>query len=111
MTPGSGLGKACALAYAKEGVAGLVCADIELSAAEVVAQEARRTAVHTKFRAIALYVDVTQEASVDQAIQTIMQHFGRMDYAVNCAGVSHLLLVTRVKPTRLQRSGSATTLR
>lgn len=90
-TIGSGIGKACSIAYAEEGVAGIVCADINLSAVEAVAEETKRVAAHPNYRALALQVDVTNEKAVDEMMQRMVKEFGRIDYALNCAGVSRFV--------------------
>ena len=85
---GSGIGKACAILFAKEGAAGVMVADLDADAGGDVAAECRIVATNVDFRAERMHVDVTQEASVKQATDQTMQTFGRIDYCVNCAGVS-----------------------
>ncbi|KAL1638045.1 putative secondary metabolism biosynthetic enzyme [Diplodia intermedia] len=84
---GSGIGRACALAYAAEGAAGAVMADINLSAAEITAAESRARAAHASFRAVAVQVNVADQASVEELVRRAVDEFGRIDYALNCAGV------------------------
>ncbi|MBH9973704.1 MULTISPECIES: SDR family oxidoreductase [Commensalibacter] len=40
--------------------------------------------------AIGIQVDVTNKKQVDQAVKKVVDHFGRIDIAVNCAGVALL---------------------
>ena len=51
------------------------------------ATESRKFAVHDSFEAIAIKVDITEEASVDNIVQISLNGFGRIDDSVNCAGV------------------------
>lgn len=95
--PGSGIGKACAVGLAKEGASGVMVADIDFEAAEAVAAAclaATPTEPDTKpgFRAEAVYVDVTVEASLRQALCRMIEVFGRIDYCVNSAGVRDCFL-------------------
>ncbi len=84
---GSGIGLACARMYADEGAAGVAFADIDLEAAEKAAQESARIGKHPSYRAISIRVDVTSEVDVGDMVQKTCKEFGRIDYAVNCAGV------------------------
>ena len=85
---GSGIGRDCAFAYAASGVAGVVFADIDISSAQKAASESQSFAIHPSYRAIALAVDVSQEDDMNSMIEKTVQEFGRIDYAVNSAGVS-----------------------
>ena len=89
-TIGSGIGKACALLFAKEGAAGVMVADLDDDASSKVAAECKAVATNAKFRVELIHVDITLEASVKHATSQTMQAFGRIDYCVNCAGVSSL---------------------
>jgi meso-butanediol dehydrogenase/(S,S)-butanediol dehydrogenase/diacetyl reductase len=80
---GAGIGRAIALAMAREG-ADLLVADIHLGAAEGVAKEAR----HLGRSAAAVSMDVSQEAQVQQAIADGIRQLGRIDILVNNAGVT-----------------------
>ncbi|PYI20859.1 NAD(P)-binding protein [Aspergillus violaceofuscus CBS 115571] len=84
---GSGIGKACALLFAKEGAAGVIVADLDVSAAETVGAQCVPVASNPKFRAEAIQVDITKEDSVKRAVDKAVQAFGRIDYCVNCAGI------------------------
>ena len=73
--------------YAEEGAAGVAYADINLETAEKAAEESIGTARNPDYRAIAIKVDVTNETEVSNMVQKTCKEFGRIDYAVNCAGV------------------------
>ncbi|KAK1778312.1 short-chain dehydrogenase [Copromyces sp. CBS 386.78] len=83
----SGIGKACALAFARYGVRGIVVADLTLEAAAAVAAECKSLATHPNILAEPVAIDVTKEESVDEAIAHAHRILGRIDYAVNSAGV------------------------
>jgi meso-butanediol dehydrogenase/(S,S)-butanediol dehydrogenase/diacetyl reductase len=82
---GRGIGQGIALSLAKAG-ADLVLADYDLGIAEEAAARVRELGR----RAVALQVDVSQPASVGAMIEQVREHFGRLDVAVNNAGVVSL---------------------
>lgn len=88
----SGIGKACAVAFAKERSAGVALLDVShdaLMAAQIeVSQAAREAGVDGRFRIVTHTVNVADEAQVDAAIQKVAYEFGRIDYVVNAAGIA-----------------------
>jgi len=80
---GRGIGRAIALAFAKEG-ADVVIVDVDLSSAEKVAGEVKSLGPN----ALALKVDVANKNKVDQMIKTVVNNFGKIDILVNNAGIS-----------------------
>ena len=80
---GSGIGKATALAFGKEG-AKVVVTDINLENAEKTAEILRGA----KCEAIAIKVDISKRDEVENMVKTAVDTFGRLDCAVNCAGVA-----------------------
>ncbi len=80
---GAGIGQAIALAMAREG-ADVLVADIQVGAAEAVAQAVRDLGR----RAAAMPADVSQETQVQQAIADGIRQFGHIDILVNNAGVT-----------------------
>lgn len=80
----SGIGKASTLRMAEEGAA-VVCADIQTEAAEATAKEARELGAN----AIALTLDVSDPASVKNAVDASIAEFGRIDSLCNIAGILH----------------------
>lgn len=84
----SGIGKETALAYAEAGVKGLVLADINLEGAQGVAEESKGIARHSDYKALAIKLDISDEQSVGNLVAAAFKEFGRVDYAVNSAGVS-----------------------
>lgn len=79
---GSGIGKAIAILYAKEGAA-VMLADYNIAAAEEVVQ----TIVAAGGTAIALKVDVASAADIEDMIDTTINEFGGLDILVNNAGI------------------------
>lgn len=78
----SGIGRACAVAFAREG-ASVVIADRNTTAGEEVASAIRADGLS----AISVSVDVASEASVEALIAETVTHFGRIDILFNNAGV------------------------
>ncbi len=75
-----GIGRACALAYAEAG-ATVVVADLNL-------EMARQTVNDLTGDGLTLHCDVGEGASIETAIQTAVQTFGRLDAIHNNAGIS-----------------------
>ena len=77
---GSGIGRATAVLFAREG-ARVVVAEIDSQAGEETAQLAGEGAIFVR-------TDVTDEASVEAAIRVTLDRFGRLDVLHNNAGGS-----------------------
>ncbi|KAI0593537.1 NAD(P)-binding protein [Biscogniauxia sp. FL1348] len=86
---GSGIGKACALGFSKEGARGVMVADIDLEAAQAVAIACKAAATNSSagFRAEAIHMDVTKEESVKRATALTVEIFGHIDYCATNAGI------------------------
>lgn len=80
---GSGIGKATAIGFAKEG-AKLVVADINFVAAEATALEI--IGLHAE--AIFMQTDISKQIEVQNLVAVAVEKFGRIDCAVNCAGIA-----------------------
>jgi NAD(P)-dependent dehydrogenase (short-subunit alcohol dehydrogenase family) len=78
---GTGIGRACALAFAREGAL-VAVAGRRKAPLEAVAREIERAGG----KALALSCDVTQTTSVAAALSQTEQYFGRLDTIVNNAG-------------------------
>jgi NAD(P)-dependent dehydrogenase (short-subunit alcohol dehydrogenase family) len=92
---GSGIGLECALAYAASGAAGVAFADIDAAAIIKWAGKSQELAVHPHYQCLALHVDISEEASVWSMVENVKKKFGRIDYAVNSAGVSGQSFILR----------------
>jgi NAD(P)-dependent dehydrogenase (short-subunit alcohol dehydrogenase family) len=80
---GSGIGRAAALAFGKAGAA-VLAADISpLTAGETVEMIIAAGGI-----GIARGADVSKPADVGAMVEHAVQHFGRLDYAFNNAGIS-----------------------
>ena len=81
----SGIGREIAHAYAREG-ASVCIADLNLEAAQIVAREIALTGGG----ALALAMDVAQEAEVEAGVAETVRRFGRLDVLVSNAGIQHI---------------------
>ena len=79
---GSGIGRATALAFARQG-AKVVIADVAADAGEETAALARAENTDALF----VRTDVSQRADVEALVQAAVDQYGRLDYAHNNAGI------------------------
>ncbi|CAB3779175.1 Galactitol 2-dehydrogenase [Paraburkholderia ultramafica] len=79
-----GIGKAVALAMARSGM-NVAIVDVNQAKADEVAEEIEGRGV----KALALKVDVTNAAEVDSMMTQIVGKFGRLDVALNNAGIAN----------------------
>ncbi len=79
----TGIGRSCALAFAKAG-ANLVVAGLGLD--DPAAYERELTAAGAA-KAVVAIIDVREEAAVAGVVQTAVKQFGRLDIALNNAGI------------------------
>lgn len=85
----SGIGRATALAFAQAG-ARVVAADVNRTGVE----ETAHLVTQAGGTALALVADVSQSEEVADLVQRVVEHFGRLDYAHNNAGIAHAMLPT-----------------
>ena len=82
VTGGSGgIGSAICKAFVNSG-SSVSVADLDMSAAKTTAKKISEGTTNT----IATHVDVTNEFSVESAVNQVIKHFGRVDYLVHSAG-------------------------
>jgi NAD(P)-dependent dehydrogenase (short-subunit alcohol dehydrogenase family) len=79
---GNGIGRAICLAFADEG-ASVVVADIDNKSAAIVAGEITKKGGH----ALAVAMDVTNPADVNNCVERTIREFGKVNILVNNAGV------------------------
>ncbi|WP_224370782.1 3-oxoacyl-[acyl-carrier-protein] reductase [Hyalangium versicolor] len=95
VTGGSrGIGRACAVAFAKAGAATVV---INYAGNEAAAQETVKLVQEAGAKAEAMKFDVSDTAACSSAVESIIKAHGRLDVLVNNAGVAVDALVMRVK--------------
>lgn len=78
----SGIGRATALIFAREGVK-VAIADIDANRGEDVVQEVKQAGSD----AIFVRTDVSDSANVEELVRRTVEAFGRLDFAVNNAGI------------------------
>ena len=84
----SGMGRATAHIFARDGCAGIALLDLNDSALQKVKAEVESLATATSFKAVTHVLDVTDEKAVDSVVDNVKQTFGRIDYVVNAAGIA-----------------------
>jgi 3-oxoacyl-[acyl-carrier protein] reductase len=77
----SGIGRATALIFAREG-ANVVCADINEKGVQDTAHQVNQLGS----QALALTIDVSKRAAVNDMVQLALDGFGRIDFLFNSAG-------------------------
>ncbi len=80
---GSGIGRATALIFAREG-ANVVCADINEAGVKETAEKVNAIGS----QALALTIDVTKRAAVNDMVELAVNGFGRIDFLFNSAGAA-----------------------
>jgi len=86
-----GIGRAIAMAFAGEG-ADIVVADVNLEIARKTASEIEGLGR----KALALEMDVTDYAKVEEGVNKILDKFGKVDILVNNAGITKDNLILRM---------------
>jgi len=91
----SGIGRACAAAFARDGAAGVAIFDMNHDALTAVKaeideqrQKKQTSGSHSPCQIDIYVVDVTNEEQVDQTVKAVASKFGRLDYVANCAGIA-----------------------
>ncbi|MDQ0326386.1 D-sorbitol dehydrogenase (acceptor) [Rhodopseudomonas julia] len=90
-----GIGRAFAEAYVREG-ARVAIADINLERAEATAAEIGEAAY-------AVHLDVTDQASIDEAVARVLQRAGRIDILVNNAALFDLAPIVEISRESFDR--------
>ncbi|KAM0354882.1 hypothetical protein ACHAPU_000718 [Fusarium lateritium] len=86
----SGIGRACAKAFARDGAAGVALIDLNLEALQAVKSEIEQEQLspNKDFQIQVYPSDVTDEYRINQIVEEVAQTFGRIDYVVNAAGIA-----------------------
>lgn len=80
---GRGLGRAIALAFAREG-ADVAIAEIDMASAEKVVTEVKSIGR----RSMATKTDISNKKEIQEMVQAVVREFGNIDILVNNAGIS-----------------------
>ena len=81
----SGIGRATALIFAREG-ANVVCADVNEKGVEETSEQINAKYSNTGSQALALTIDVTKRAAVEDMVPLALDDFGSIQFLFNCAG-------------------------
>jgi NAD(P)-dependent dehydrogenase (short-subunit alcohol dehydrogenase family) len=92
-----GLGQAIAQTLAEEG-ARLALVDVDWPALQETAK-----AIGSRDRVIPLQADVSEENSVRDAVEAVLQEYGRIDILVNNAGIASFPRIPEITPTEWDR--------
>ncbi|ETS86381.1 hypothetical protein PFICI_00209 [Pestalotiopsis fici W106-1] len=88
----SGIGRACANTFARDGAAGVALFDVNPEALATVKAEIEAKQYTSSggkpCRIVVHQVDVSKEDQVVQAVQAVAAEFGRLDYVANAAGIA-----------------------
>lgn len=95
---GKGIGKAIALALAKEGV-NVVLVSRTADDIEKLATKIRSLRV----KALAITADVSDITSIDQAVAKALEEFGTIDILINNAGIAAFGKFLELEPTEWER--------
>jgi len=90
---GSGIGRATALGFAHEGTK-VVVADVDVNCGEMVNSEIKQSGGDSIF----VKTDVSKSADVEALIDKTRATYGRLDFAVNNAGIGGVLASTADYP-------------
>ena len=93
---GGGIGRACAVAFAEEGVTRLVLADLNTAGLEETSTILKQ--LSPKVETVTIRTDTSSPEDVQKMVDVGVETFGRIHYAVNSAGVS---TSSRAKSTEL----------
>ena len=79
---GSGIGRAASLAFAKHG-ATIIVSDVAIEGGEETVEMVKRAGGKAEF----IRVNVSKSAEVDQMVEQVVKKHGRLDIAINNAGI------------------------
>lgn len=64
-------------------------ADLNEQGAQDAAAESKKYATNAEYQSLVTKVDMADEVAVQKMVDHVVKEFGRIDYAVNSAGVSN----------------------
>ena len=84
----SGMGRETAKKFAQDGAAGVSLIDLNSSGLEETKKIIQPLAQNKDFKVVIHALDISDEAAVTKAVHSTAETFGRLDYAVNAAGIA-----------------------
>ncbi|KAI9370018.1 hypothetical protein BJX61DRAFT_113553 [Aspergillus egyptiacus] len=89
---GSGIGQQAAFSIAEAGARVVVFADMNEDTARASAEESKQYATNPNYESTHFVVNVKDEDGVVRMVGFVVSTFGRLDYAVNAAGIDNGVL-------------------
>ncbi|KAF2996119.1 hypothetical protein E8E14_002194 [Neopestalotiopsis sp. 37M] len=86
---GSGIGREAAFSLAEAGTKVVVFADMNLETAKAASEESKKYASDKEYQTATFEMNVTDDESVRAMVDFVVKEFGRLDYAINAAGVDN----------------------
>ncbi|KAF4945678.1 hypothetical protein FSARC_14393 [Fusarium sarcochroum] len=86
---GRGIGQQAAFSLAQAGAKAIVFADLDEESATLTAEESKTFATHKDYKTAVVKVDVRNIDEVQRMVDYAIEQFGRLDYAINSAGVDN----------------------
>lgn len=80
----SGIGQAIALTFIRDGCRRIVLVDLNEAGLQETRSEGSK--INEETQIVTIQGDISDEATVAKVMQTTVERFARLDYAVNCAG-------------------------
>ena len=95
-----GIGAATAFAFAREGVSGIIIADVDRKRAESVVNEiVGETGIKCEF----VETNIGKSKDIKKLFKTCIDYFGRLDILVNCAGVCNTFKIEEIDESQWDR--------
>jgi NAD(P)-dependent dehydrogenase (short-subunit alcohol dehydrogenase family) len=95
------MGAATVSAFVRQGVTRLAIADVQVSKLEAIASQV--SASKSGIKILPITCDVADEESVKAMVKATVDTYGRIDYAVNCAGIMGQVAPAATASTELYR--------
>ncbi|KAH7310893.1 oxidoreductase [Stachybotrys elegans] len=86
---GRGIGREAAFSLAEAGAKAVVFADMNEDTAKESSEESKKYASNPAYQTAVFKMNVQDDKSVQDMVDYVVQEYGRLDYAVNAAGVDN----------------------
>jgi NAD(P)-dependent dehydrogenase (short-subunit alcohol dehydrogenase family) len=96
-----GISQATAVSFAREGCTKIVLADRDSTGLEKTKQLIAEAVGESKAEVLVVKTDVTSAEQIEQLVLKAVEKFGRIDYAINGAGMCRHLINSMSKNGRL----------